>query len=131
MKHEERADTIHFTLSDLHKVEQSLIEKIQNCNEEHSQPLFKKFVLRYLEKKYKDAPKEEDDNEEDKEKDKEEDEDKEDREKEMMMTKEKRRMMRTVMMMMIKEDLQVRRHKSLPTQMKILMKNPLSSLLRR
>ena len=66
LKHEETTDTIHFTLSDLHEVEQSLIEKIQNCSEEHSHPLFKQFVLRYLEEKYKDAPKEEDKEEEDK-----------------------------------------------------------------
>ena len=81
LKHEEIADTIHFTLSELHEVEQSLIETIQNCSEEHNHPLFKKFVLRYLEEKYKDAPKEEDDDEEDKEKDKEEDEDKDDDDK--------------------------------------------------
>ena len=77
LKHEETANTIHFTLSDLQEVEESLIEKIQNCSEEHNHPLFKKFVLRYLEEKYKDAPEEED--KEDDEEDREDDE--EDREK--------------------------------------------------
>ena len=79
LKHEEIADIVHFTLSELQEVEQILIEKIQNCSEEHNHPLFKQFVLRYLEEKYKDAPK--DDDEEDKEKDDEEEEDEEDEDK--------------------------------------------------
>ena len=59
LKTEEIEDTIHFNLNELLEVEQILIDKIQNCSEEHSHPLFHQFVLKYLEEKYKDAPQEE------------------------------------------------------------------------
>ena len=68
-------DAIHFSLNELQEVEEGLITKIQNCSEEHNHPLFQEFVLKYLEEKYKDAPKAE---EEDDKEDEEEDEDKED-----------------------------------------------------
>ena len=75
MKNEETEDTINFTLNELQEVEQSLIDKIQNCSEEHNHPLFRQLVLKYLEEKYKDAPKDDEDDEEDNDKeDKEEDE---------------------------------------------------------
>ena len=77
LKSDESDDAIHFSLNELQEVEEGLITKIQNCSKEHNHPLFREFVLKYLEEKYKDAPKaeEEDDKEED---DEEEDEDKED-----------------------------------------------------
>ena len=53
-----------------------MITKIQNCSEEQNHPLFCDFVLRYLEEKYKDAPKEEEEEEEtEKDDDKEEEDD--------------------------------------------------------
>ena len=74
LKTEESEDSIHFNLNELQELEEGLITKIQNCSEEHNNPLFREFLLRYLEEKYKDAPKEE---EEDEATDKE-DEDKDD-----------------------------------------------------
>ena len=67
LKSDESDDAIHFSLNELQEVEEGLITKIQNCSEEHNHPLFREFVLKYLEEKYKDAPKaeEEDDKEED------------------------------------------------------------------
>ena len=68
---------IHFTLDELQEVENGLITTIQNCSEEHNRPLFRDYVIKYLEDKYKDAPKEEE--EDDKEEtDEEDDEDKDD-----------------------------------------------------
>ena len=67
---------IHFTLDELQEVEEGLINKIQNCSEEHNHPLFKEYVIKYLEEKFKDAPKEEEDDKEDS--DEEDDDDKDD-----------------------------------------------------
>ena len=74
-------DAIHFSLDELQAVEDGLINKIQNCSEEHNHPLFRDYVIKYLEEKYKDAPKEEeedDQEEDDEEEDEEKDDDKDD-----------------------------------------------------
>ena len=74
-------DAIHFSLDELQAVEDGLINKIQNCSEEQNHPLFRDYVIKYLEGKYKDAPKEEeedDQEEDDEEGDEEKDDDKDD-----------------------------------------------------
>ena len=41
LKTQETIDSIHFSLEELEELEKGLISKIQDCSEEHSQPLFK------------------------------------------------------------------------------------------
>ena len=104
-------DAIHFSLDELQAVEEGLINKIQNCSEEHNHPLFRDFVIKYLEEKYKDAPKEEEEDDkeaDDEEEDEEKDDDKDDKDDDdddgwmMMMNKgvQQGRMLKRKKMMM-------------------------------
>ena len=48
LKENETSDSIHFSLHELEELEKGLIIKIQDCSEEHNQPLFKELVTKYL-----------------------------------------------------------------------------------
>ena len=60
LKEIETIVSIHFSLDELKELEKGLITKIQDCSEEHSQPLFKELVVKYLQERLKDVPGERD-----------------------------------------------------------------------